>query len=205
MVYSVCMANIVKKGGKFQNLTFVGYSDERTKDGHLIGEFDCECGRRTKKAISRVVNGYTKTCGDYSHVKGINQTHGMRYHRLYSIWHSMMRRCHNAKSKDFKNYGGRGITVESSWHNVCNFILDMDMTYKKGLSIDRVDNNKGYFKANCRWATNHQQSRNKRDNLKFKGECATDAAKRLGGNRNLVVMRIRRGWSKEKSFNTPIS
>ena len=91
-----------------------------------------------------------------------NTKHGMTKHRLYDVWKQIKYRCTNPKSKYYKNYGGRGITISKEWLDVNNFINDMYPSYKEGLSIDRIDNDKGYCSNNCRWANRSVQSRNTR-------------------------------------------
>jgi len=117
----------------------------------------------------------------------------------------MIRRCHSKDDNNYKDYGGRGITVCDRWKDIKTFVSDMSSSHKNGLTLDRIDNDGNYCKENCRWATPKQQTRNKRVNVVYKGECAVDAAKRLGGCKSLVIMRIWRSkWSLEKAFNTPI-
>lgn len=74
----------------------------------------------------------------------------------------MISRCLNNNDKSYVNYGGRGISVCDSWLSLENFISDMYPTFQEGLSIDRIDNNKGYFKDNCRWTDKMVQNRNTR-------------------------------------------
>ena len=88
-------------------------------------------------------------------------SHNKSYHELYSIWNSMKDRCLNSKHYAFKDYGGRGITVSEEWLNIDNFLKDMGER-PKGLSLDRINNDMGYSKENCRWATWKEQSSNKR-------------------------------------------
>lgn len=73
----------------------------------------------------------------------------------------------------------------------------------EGLSLDRINNDKGYSKENCKWSTITEQNRNKRSVLMFKGECAQDASLRLGTYKDLVGKRLRRGWDIEKAFTIP--
>jgi hypothetical protein len=81
---------------------------------------------------------------------------------LYELYRSMITRCTNSKCNGYKNYGGRGITVCDNWlgeNGFSNFCKDMGER-PKGTTLDRIDNNKGYSKENCRWATWHQQNAN---------------------------------------------
>lgn len=81
------------------------------------------------------------------------------------IWKDMQSRCYDPKCKEYKWYGQRGIDVSLEWRESFEaFLRDMS-GYIKGLSIDRIDNNKGYSKENCRWSTMKQQNRNRRSNV----------------------------------------
>ena len=83
---------------------------------------------------------------------------------LLFIWKAMKARCFYKSQDSYKNYGGRGIIIENDWLNFKNFERDMKDTYKKGLSLDRIDNDGNYCKENCRWVTKKQQANNKRNN-----------------------------------------
>ena len=82
--------------------------------------------------------------------------------RFYKIWKGMFTRCYNSNYKLFKDYGGRGITISQRWHKFENFRDDMIDSYNDKLSIDRIDNDKGYEKDNCKWSTRKEQNANKR-------------------------------------------
>lgn len=116
----------------------------------------------------------------------------------------MKKRCDDKKSPAYKFYGLKGISYQENWSNFENFLKDMGEK-PEGKSLDRIDNNAGYSKKNCRWATWEEQSRNTSRNIIYKGECACDASMRLGNYPDLVGKRIRRGWNVEKAFNTPSS
>ena len=200
------MTNIIIANTKFNKLTFIEFVEKRTADKHLQATFLCECGEEKVLSVSRVKNGYVKSCGCLRRIvsKEKATTHGERHHPLYSVHNSMMNRCYNENNKDYPLYGSRGITVCKRWHNIKNFIKDMK-NRASGTSIDRVDNEGNYCLSNCRWATSGEQARNKRCSVIYDGENAVDASIRLGGCTNLIATRKLRGWSLEKSFNTLVT
>lgn len=87
---------------------------------------------------------------------------GITRSSTYRSWAMMKNRCTNPKSTDWKYYGGRGIKLCKRWYDFRNFLKDMGEKPNKKLTIDRIDNEKGYYLANCRWASRLQQSRNRR-------------------------------------------
>jgi hypothetical protein len=91
-----------------------------------------------------------------------------KHHPLFRTHANMRERCNNPKNPSYPRYGGRGIRVCSRWDSYDpgfkNFLEDMGER-PKGMTLDRRDNNKGYCKSNCRWATHHEQARNTRINL----------------------------------------
>ncbi len=88
--------------------------------------------------------------------------HGLYNHPLYYVWANMVDRCHNKKSKPYKWYGERGIRVADEWRDITNFVRDVEPLYTKGLSIDRIDNDKGYEPGNIRFSNNSTQNINRR-------------------------------------------
>ena len=135
----------------------------------------------------------------------MSKTHQMTNTREYAIWKNIKSRCYNQKAPEYKWYGALGVKMCLRWKNSFeNFIQDMGRCPYK-FSIDRINLNKGYTPSNCHWASQKTQSRNRTDNIKFMGECASDASARLGGEEHLVSQRIRKlKWSVEKAFTTPV-
>ena len=85
------------------------------------------------------------------------------YHKkLHKVWVSMRQRCLNLNDKDYRHYGGRGITICEEWSVFANFSRDMAADYAPGLSLDRMNNEGNYTPSNCRWATPLEQNNNRR-------------------------------------------
>lgn len=114
----------------------------------------------------------------------------------YTSWRGMNERCNNPKNKCYRIYGGRGITVCPSWSNFYVFLNDVGERPSKEFSLERIDNNKGYSKENCRWATYREQGRNKSTNVfvTCKGQkmLAIEAAEKLGVSPALINRRNKR-------------
>jgi len=121
----------------------------------------CECGKEKEAFLKYLVSEKTKSCGcDYIYP---SKTHGQAKTKLFRRWASIKDRCYNKNGKDYKNYGGRGITMCDEWFDFANFKKWFDANCKdESLTIDRVNTNKGYFPDNCRFATTIEQNRNKR-------------------------------------------
>ena len=110
------------------------------------GRFICECGNETVAVISRVKSGLTKSCGCLSREVSVRlrTKHGQHGSETYGTWCAMLSRCENPSNVNYKNYGGRGITVCDRWHEFSEFFADMGER-PRGMTIDRIDNNLGYF------------------------------------------------------------
>ena len=142
--------------------------------------------------------------------------------RLSRILSSMITRCYNPKHKFYKNYGGKGITICDEWtcekglDNFYDWAISNGYYYEKEkcgyskLSIDRIDNDKGYSPDNCRWATRYEQNNNRKNSIivEYNGEKDTlkNFCKKLGLDYHAVFLRIyRRKWTVEKALSIPIN
>lgn len=127
-----------------------------------------------------------------------NQTHCKRNTRIYSIWRGMKRRCHDPKNIGFEYYGSKGIEVCKKWrHSFENFYSDMGDPPSENHTIERKNNNLGYCKSNCTWATPKQQALNRCTNRRIeidgKSLCISQWSEISGVPRQLIRLRIERG------------
>ena len=119
----------------------------------------CECGIIKTVDYYSIKNGLTKSCGCE---RKNNLKHSLCNSPEYRSWNGMKIRCTNPSHKQYKDYGGRGITVCYEWLNSFqNFYNDMGKR-PNGKTLDRINNNKGYEPSNCRWASPKEQAQNKR-------------------------------------------
>ena len=127
-------------------------------------------------------------------------THGMSRTRQYRIWRAMKRRCDDPSNRSLRWY--KGIKYDVKWHTFEGFWEDMQDNYENGLTLDRIDPTKDYFKSNCRWADMKAQARNRRDNvwIPYENEilCVSDYADKIGLPRALIYQRIKRGVSLDQ-------
>lgn len=123
-----------------------------------------------------------------------NSRHGMSHSSLHNVWKSMRKRCNNSNDPAYKNYGSRGIKVCSRWDVFEKFLEDMGQSYSAGLTIERIDNNKGYSPENCKWIPKSEQPKNRRNIrlITFNGISQTiaDWARDLGMNRSTLSQRF---------------
>jgi hypothetical protein len=154
-------------GNKYSRLTVIAYKE--TKKGKAYWNCICDCGNNTCISTSDLVTGNTMSCGCLNKeiTSKLMTTHGLSKTSEYFIWLSMKDRCLNPKNKNYFNYGGRGIIISEKWINSFEtFLKDMGNKPKKH-SLERVNNNEGYNKDNCKWVTMLKQANNKRNNVKI--------------------------------------
>jgi hypothetical protein len=137
-----------------------------------------------------------------------NFRHGMCHTKIYGVWTAMVARCTNPNVLAFRNYGGRGVTVCERWMDFALFFEDMGLP-QPGQTLDRINNNLGYCKENCRWADLKQQARNKRstrmltidDETKSMAEWCEVSGTKLA----TIWKRIADGWpARDAVFLPPV-
>lgn len=134
-----------------------------------------------------------------------NPTHGMSKTPTYRAWYHMKERCQNPNNSKYHRYGGRGITVCDEWQTFEGFFKDMGEK-PEGTTIDRRDNDCGYFAENCRWATQKAQCNNKENNtiIELHGmkQTLTQWAEMMGIPTSTLYNRLFvLGWDTERALN----
>ena len=194
-------------GRLFGELTAVSHA--RTGDRMLCR---CSCGTEKVARLSHLKSGSVKSCGCLliRRPKEIHGKHLMGRSREYKTWNSMVLRCTRTTHAAFSDYGGRGISVCERWsgpNGFQNFFADMGRK-PTGLTIERRNNDEGYTPANCYWATQREQSNNKRTNVLFtsNGRTSTLAqwASLVGISDNTMRERLKRGWTIDQAIHSPL-
>lgn len=198
-------------GQQFDRLKVIEYAGSN-KAGKAQWKCQCQCKKIIVALGVDLIRGHTTSCGCKRHGEHNKKAkkHGGRYTRLYRIWHGMKNRTNNKNADCYKDYGGRGIEVCKEWENSFadfrNWALDNG--YEEGLTIDRIDNDGNYEPKNCRWVTQKENDRNKRNNktVEYNGEKRTIAewAERYCISYSTLKTRLRKGMTIEKALETPV-
>ena len=204
-------------GRKFGRLTVVLLDDISQQKHNKRWICRCDCGQTTTVYGCNLKRGMTRSCGclrkeitlETKMVHGHSPRSG--HSKTYVAWKHLLGRCNNPNDKDYKSYGGRGITVRERWlgkNGFVYFLEDMGEPPTKNHSIDRINNNKGYYKENCRWATLKQQLRNRSNNRLITHnnttQCLSAWAEEYNISYGLLWLRIvRYGWPMGKALTQP--
>jgi len=203
------MGNCIDLAGKKYGRLTILEKSEPGPHGASKWKCRCDCGKEVIVWQQSLRSGKSQSCGCLR--KDVNTIHGGRKTRLYRIWDNMKSRCYNPTKSNYKDYGGRGITVCPEWLSDFGAFQRWAMAhgYRDDLTIDRIDNDKGYSHDNCHWVTVAEQSRNKRSNHKitYKAETKTvdEWAAIFGLAPGTLYSRISRGWDIERALTSPAS
>ena len=186
------------KDKKFNSLTAIKY--HHSENNKQFWEFKCDCGKTAILEKIGVVYGRIKNCHDKRlGARNIDLPKNIK-DRLIRIRNGIINRCERKYSTGYKSYGEKGIHVCDEWRNTTdglyNFInWAISSGYNNTLTIDRIDNEKGYYPENCRWATYREQGKNKRNTIivKYKGKnmCISELADILGCSRIAIFKKIK--------------
>lgn len=187
---------IGKQFGRLRVIDFAGID----KCGHARWLCECDCGNIVVKLGTNLKRGLTTSCGcrRVEVAREQKTTHGMYGSRLYNVWSGMIQRCENPNDKLYHRYGGRGICVCNEWYDFENFLdWSLNSGYQPDLTIDRIDNDDGYYPENCRWANRITQGNNTSTNrrITYGGETHTIAewSRLFGVNYDRLYRRIQKG------------
>ena len=216
-------------GQRFGRLVVLGRTEDKIvcyngkKYRRRMVECQCDCGNIVSVRYDMLTDKKrpTRSCGCLQRditAERLRNTHNVIYgdsrERIHNIWYLIIERCNNPDNSAYHNYGGRGIKVCPEWDDGIKGYFrfkewSLNNGYAKDLSIDRIDNDKGYSPDNCRWATVSEQANNKRNNviLEFNGRSMTLSqwAREIGMPMKVLHARIiRYGWDVERALTQPV-
>ena len=205
-----------KKFGRLEVISFDGI-----KHRYAYWKCKCDCGNITSVRSSHLIEGTTTSCGCYNkemssiRTKELFTKHSLSNSRLYRVYKSIKSRCYCENSPEYKNYGGRGITICEEWRNDFKAFYDWAMAngYNENAktmdcTIDRIDNNGNYEPSNCRFVDMKTQALNKRNNRRilYKGKSytATEIALLKNCSLGAILWRLNNGWTVNDVFEIEV-
>ena len=211
--------NMWEHGVPDSRLTVIERAEDHVSpNGTRHAQWLCRCNCGNDEYIiamsHNIKNGNTKSCGCI-HKKKLNQVNESnkikkkklyRHKRLYKIWADMKARCNNPNHKRYYSYGGRGIHVCKQWNDSFDEFYKWAISsgYNDSLTIDRMDNDKGYYPENCKWSTYKEQENNRRSchYITYNGETHTISEWGEINNINPTTIRTRihAGWDEIKAI-----
>lgn len=191
-----------KRYGRLVVVSRIGGIGEKSKY-----ECKCDCGDTAVVYACNLVTGATRSCGcaRKENTSKLKWSHGQCGSRLYRCWRNMISRCENSRNKEYDNYGGRGISVCTAWHDFKLFFQwAISNGYSDELTIERINVNCGYSPENCTWADTYTQARNRTNNrmITYQGKTmiVTDWAKETGIGEATIRHRLDAGWTVEETL-----
>jgi transcription elongation factor Elf1 len=203
------MARIDLTNKEYGRWCVINFSHSVYKGNSKVGYWNCRCQCGTVKTVSGATlrNGTSISCGKCGTKSDNRKRHGMSFTPEYTAWAHMIQRCGNPNNPSYADYGERGILVCDKWQSFEGFFADMGLRPSNRHSLERTNNNLGYSKSNCVWATNDIQTRNTRRNISItwngKTQVVHDWAVEMGVNSHSLSSRLRRGWTIERTMTTP--
>lgn len=198
-------------GERFGRLTVISHHHKQNTRHFVVCR--CDCGRLKIVSTSDLKSHRTFSCGCLSReLREERKKNKIKNENLRYIWVGMRQRCNNPNNKSYKNYGARGIRVCAEWDTKKSFrtfeAWALKNGYRRGLSLDRIDNDGNYEPANCRWADAVTQANNKRGTIKinYNGNMlsVTEANNLLGFPKNLLYRRLYSGWPIDRALTEPV-
>jgi len=192
-------------GQRVERITVI--ADAPTRGGRSWSVIRCDCGT-IKEVRSSHIGTTIFSCGClYREMMASRITHHMSGTPTYESWCDMIKRCTKPNRKDFKYYGGNGVTFCERWLKFKNFLEDMGVR-PDGKTIDRWPNKSGnYEPGNCRWATQLEQVRNTSQNRNFtvlgRTGCLSELAAHFGVKYLTVHTRLKHNWDVTRAFTQP--
>jgi hypothetical protein len=194
-------------GQRFGKLTVVGRAKIPERQG-WSWTCVCDCGKPVKKPIvtNSLITNRTQSCGCLmiERVKEANSTHNKTKTATYVVWKNMWARCTKPNHKSYERY--KEFTPCKRWRKFENFLIDMGEK-PEGMTLDRINNKKGYSPKNCRWADAFVQQGNTKRNIYVvvNGEkmCLKAACRKLDVPYGRAKRRVHNGWSPEDALLIP--
>lgn len=197
-------------GKRFGRLLVLEKSN--SEKGHVKWLCLCDCGNKCIVHGTSLKTGNTISCGCYKteNAKALYSSVRQNDKTLYAVWNGIKQRCLNKNNRSYHNYGGRGIKIDETWANNYESFYNwaMQSGYKKGLQIDRIDNNGNYEPSNCRFVSQETQANNKRNvelyTINGQTKSLPQWCREYGQEYFLVRQRVKKlGWSIEKALTCP--
>lgn len=203
--------NLIEIGQRFNRLVVVERAG-KNKWGATIFRCQCDCGNETRSSSQSLLNGDSQSCGCLRREKflQLNTSHLHSRTPIYRVWSSIIQRCTNPNNQKWTDYGGRGITVCERWLKFEYFLADVGERPNNRLTLERKDNDLGYCKENCKWATRKVQMNNRRNNHRItidgRTQTLTQWCREFRIHPNTVQNRINRGScsSYKEALTNPI-